>query len=161
MKLVDSGASYCFIAEHVAHTAGVCWDIGVRRGVQLADGELWPCLRLAHVVHMQFLPRVWQPVDCWVVPLAMDFILGQPWLRAIEPEIDWGIQHVLWEQDGDVVSMFGRRALPGTVLVAQQLPLKWRWSPPSVFATASCMGWYVLLHCGWACCHRQRARARQ
>ena len=40
----------------------------------------------------------------------MDFILGQPWLRAVEPAIDWGIQLVLWEQDGDVVSVFGRKA---------------------------------------------------
>ena len=42
----------------------------------------------------------------------MDFILGQPWLRAVEPAIDWGIQRVLWEQDGDVVSVFGRKAPP-------------------------------------------------
>ena len=63
-------------------------------------------------MHMQFLTGVWQPVDCWVVPLAMDFILGQPWLRAVKPAIDWGIQRVLWEQDGDVVSMFGRKAPP-------------------------------------------------
>ena len=42
----------------------------------------------------------------------MDFILGQPWLCAVEPAINWGIQRVLWEQDGDVVSMFGRNAPP-------------------------------------------------
>ena len=45
----------------------------------------------------------------------MDFILGQPWLCAGEPAIDWGIQRVLWEQDGDVVSMFGRKAAPRDV----------------------------------------------
>ena len=45
----------------------------------------------------------------------MDFILGQPWLRAVEPAIDWGIQRVLWEQDGDVVSVFGRKAPPRDV----------------------------------------------
>ena len=97
IALVDSGTLHCFIAEHVAHAVGVSWDAGVRLGVQLADGELRPCLGLAHAVHMQFLPGVWQPVDCWIVPLAMDFILSQPWLRAVEPAIDWGIQRVLWE----------------------------------------------------------------
>ena len=45
----------------------------------------------------------------------MDFILGQPWLCAVEPAIDWGIQRVLWEQDGDVVSVFGRKAPPRDV----------------------------------------------
>ena len=45
----------------------------------------------------------------------MDFILGQPWLRATEPAINWGIQCVLWEQDGDVVSVFGRKAPPRDV----------------------------------------------
>ena len=45
----------------------------------------------------------------------MDFILGQPWLRAVKPAINWGIQRVLWEQDGDVVSVFGRKAPPRDV----------------------------------------------
>ena len=27
--LVDSGASHCFIAEHVARAAGVSWDTGI------------------------------------------------------------------------------------------------------------------------------------
>ena len=42
----------------------------------------------------------------------MDFILGQPWLCAVKPAINWGIQRVLWEQDGDVVSVFRRKASP-------------------------------------------------
>ena len=42
----------------------------------------------------------------------MDFILGLPWLRAVEPASNQGIQHVLWEWDGDVVSVFGRKAPP-------------------------------------------------
>ena len=50
--LVDSGASHCFIAEHVARAAGVSWDSGVSLGVQLVDGELWPYLGLARAVHM-------------------------------------------------------------------------------------------------------------
>ena len=78
IALVDSGALNCFIADHVARAAGVSWDAGVSLGVQLADGELQPCLGLACAVHVQFLPDVGQPVDYWVVPLAMDFILGQP-----------------------------------------------------------------------------------
>ena len=58
VALVDSGASHCFIAEHVARAAGVCWDVGVRLGVRLADGELRPCLGLARAVHVRFLPGV-------------------------------------------------------------------------------------------------------
>ena len=95
VALVDSGALHCFIAEHVARTVGVCWDVGVHLGVRLADGKLRPCLKLACAVHVQFCPGVWQPVDCWVVPLAMDFLLGQPWLRAVKLAINWGIQCVL------------------------------------------------------------------
>ena len=33
VALVDSGASHCFIAAHVARAAGVSWDIGVHLGV--------------------------------------------------------------------------------------------------------------------------------
>ena len=58
VALVNSGVSHCFIVEHVAHAAGVCWDVRVCLGVLLADGELQPCLGLARAVHMQFLPGI-------------------------------------------------------------------------------------------------------
>ena len=54
----------------------------------------------------------------------------------------------------------GARPLPETFLVARQLPLQWRWSPPSVFVTTSHVVWCVLLRRGWACCHRRRARVQ-
>ena len=52
VALVDSWASHCFIAEHVARVARVSWDTGVHLGVRLADRELRPYLGLACAVHM-------------------------------------------------------------------------------------------------------------
>ena len=59
--------------------------------------------------------QVW---DFWVVTLAMDTILGLPWLRGVQPAIDWQALHVLWEHKGDVIWVFGRRALPTDVVTA-------------------------------------------
>ena len=42
----------------------------------------------------------------------MDAILGAPWLRGIQPAIDWKIQHVMWELSGSVVTVFGQGGLP-------------------------------------------------
>ena len=42
----------------------------------------------------------------------MDAILDAPWLRGIQPEIDWKNQLVKWEQNGSVATVFGHRGLP-------------------------------------------------
>ena len=47
-------------------------------------------LGLARGVLVKLLPGVTQKWDFWVVPLAMDAILGTPWLRRVYPAIDWG-----------------------------------------------------------------------
>ena len=48
----------------------------------------------------------------------MDAILGLPWLRGVQPAIDWQTQRVLWEHEGDVVWVYGRGAPPSKGLSA-------------------------------------------
>ena len=54
----------------------------------MADGKLRVSQRLARNVHDEFLPGVAQVWDFWVVPLAMNAILGLPWLCGVQPAID-------------------------------------------------------------------------
>ena len=49
---------------------------------------------------------VMQFLGFWVVPLAMDLILGLPWLQKMQPAIDWDSHHVWWEYDSDVTEVF-------------------------------------------------------
>ena len=42
-----------------------------------------------------------------VVPLAIDLILGLPWLCLVQPSIDWGLYHGLWDHYGNVVEVYG------------------------------------------------------
>ena len=51
--------------------------------VNLADGEPRVSLGLARGVQVTFAPCVAYPWDFWVVPLAMDAILGAPWLGRV------------------------------------------------------------------------------
>ena len=76
VALVDSGASHCFMAEHMARASGVTWDANAHLFVRLADGERRACLGVARNVCLEFLPGLSLTIDCWVVPLAMDLILG-------------------------------------------------------------------------------------
>ena len=46
------------------------------------------------------------------VPLAMDAILGTPWLQSTQPAIDWGLSCVLWQHKGSVITVYGRGGLP-------------------------------------------------
>ena len=55
----------------------------------MADGELRASQGLARNVRVEFAPGVTQVWDFWVVPLAMDAILGLPWLHGVQPAIDW------------------------------------------------------------------------
>ena len=81
--------------------------------VQLADGETrMLSLGLARAVDVTFAPGVVQTLDFWVVPLAMDVILGMPWLQSTQPAIDWGLSRVLWQHKGSVITVYGRGGLP-------------------------------------------------
>ena len=55
----------------------------------MADGELRTSQGLARNVLIEFAPGVMQVWDFRVVPLAMDAILGLPWLRGVQAAIDW------------------------------------------------------------------------
>ena len=50
---------------------------------------------------------------------------------------------------------------PGIAPMARQLPLRWRWSPPNVFATTLHVACCVVLRRGWACYHRRRVLVLQ
>ena len=52
----------------------------------MADGKLHASQGLARNMRVEFAPGM---VQVWVVPLAMDAILGLPWLRGVQPAIDW------------------------------------------------------------------------
>ena len=55
--------------------------MSARLDIHLEDGEQWACLGVACKVHVTFAPGVVQCWDFWIVPLAMDLILGLPWLQ--------------------------------------------------------------------------------
>ena len=88
LNLVDSGASHNFLSERVALAAGLCVDCSYHLNVKLADGKQYASLGLARGVQVTFEPGVVYPWEFWVVPLAMDAILGAPWLRGIQPAIE-------------------------------------------------------------------------
>ena len=88
VALVDSGASHCFLSATVAREAGLVLDASQRLSVHMADGKLPASQGLARNVRVEFAPGVTQVWDFWVVPLAMDAILGLPWLRGVQPAID-------------------------------------------------------------------------
>ena len=54
-----------------------------------------------------FCTGVVQTLDFWVVPLAVDEILGTPWLRSTQLAIDWGLSCVLWQHKGSVIAVYG------------------------------------------------------
>ena len=51
--------------------------------VHLADGQMRASLGLARGVSVKLLPSVTQKWDFWVAPLAIDAILGTPWLCRV------------------------------------------------------------------------------
>ena len=63
-------------------------DSTAQLNVRLADGEMRASLGLALGVSVNLLPGITQKWDFWVVPLAMDAILGTPWLCRVLPAID-------------------------------------------------------------------------
>ena len=87
--LIDSGASHCFLSATVAREAGLVLDTSQQLSVHMADGELHASQGLARNVRVEFAPGVTQVWDFWVVPLAMDAILGLPRLHGVQPAIDW------------------------------------------------------------------------
>ena len=97
LTLVDSGASNNFLSKRVALAVGLCVDCSCHLNVKLADGLKRASLGLACGVQVTFAPGLVYQWDFWVVPLAMDAILGAPWLRGVQSAIDWKIQRVIWE----------------------------------------------------------------
>ena len=81
VALLDSGATHCFLSEWITQLAYLHLDMSTRLDVCLADGEQWACLGVAHKVRVTFVPGFVQGWDFWVVPLAMDLILGLLWLQ--------------------------------------------------------------------------------
>ena len=73
----------------MAKEAGLVLDTSQRLQVHMAEGKLRTSQGLACNVRVEFAPGVMQVWDSWVVPLAMDAMLGLPWLRGVQPAIDW------------------------------------------------------------------------
>ena len=73
----------------MAREAGLVLDTSQRLQVRMADGELRASQGPARNVRVEFAPGVTQVWDFWVVSLVMDAILGLPWLREVQPAIDW------------------------------------------------------------------------
>ena len=89
VALIDSGASHCFLSATVAREAGLVLDTSQHLQVCMADDKLHASQGLAHNVQVEFAPGMTQVWGFWVVLLAMDAILGLPWLHGVQPAIDW------------------------------------------------------------------------
>ena len=78
MVLLDSSAIHCFLRKQLAQAVSIHLDASARLDIRLTDGEQYTCLG----VNLQCLhyvsAGVMQHWGFWVVPLAMDFILGLP-----------------------------------------------------------------------------------
>ena len=110
--MIDSGTSDNYMTEKVAATARLPIDRMCKLNVRLVDSETRASLGLVCAVHVIFAPAVVQTLDFWVVPLAIDAILGIPWLQSTQPAIYWGLSHVLWQHKGSVITVYGRGGLP-------------------------------------------------
>ena len=73
----------------MARAAGLVLDTSQSLQVCMADSKLHASQGLARNVQIEFAPGVVQVWDLWVVLLAMDAILGFPWLRGVQPAINW------------------------------------------------------------------------
>ena len=80
--------------------------------VCIADRKIRTSMGLAHNVCIGFMPVANQRWDFWVVPLAMDAILGTPLLKGVLPTIGWGTQWVNWVHKGKIVLAYGHESLP-------------------------------------------------
>ena len=112
LTLIDSGTSHNFLSKKVAMAAQLPIDRMCKLNVWLVDSETRAILGLAHAVHVNFAPGVVQTLDFWVVPLAMDAILGIPWFKSTQPTIYWGLLHVLWQHKSSVPTVYSRGGLP-------------------------------------------------
>ena len=113
--LVDSGATHNFIGEHAVLAAGLTIDVDAPLlPVRLANGAIQQSKGTVTTT-VAFSAHVTQTCLFHVVSLAMDCILGMPWLRGTSPAIDWTTHGVLWEHDGNIFWTFGRGAPSGGV----------------------------------------------
>ena len=76
VALLGSSATHCFLSKWIAQLANLHLHTSSRVDIYLADGEQRACLGVAHKVCVTFSPGVVQCWDFWIVPLAMDLILG-------------------------------------------------------------------------------------
>ena len=147
--LIDSGASHNFLSEKVAVAAQLPIDRMCKLNVWLVNGETHVILGLARAVHITFAPRVVQTLDFWVVPLAMDLILGMSWLWSTQPTIDWGLLHVLWQYKGSVITVYNR----GGLSLPPPTSHMYMWSRPSIFFVMQKMAYTRILHL-LVCCNQ-------
>lgn len=97
--LIDSGASDNFINQRVANTLGLNKIKGKRRRVRLADESIVEVRDKYEIpLHLQSLKF---NVRCHALPLHFDVILGIPWLRKVNPRIDWNLHKLQFIDDNN------------------------------------------------------------
>ena len=85
--LVDSGASHNFISAHLLESLGIVPHVGRKVSVKLADTSILTATHYLHVV-VQF-HGVTTMLRFTVLPATCPTILGMPFLRSMNPIIDW------------------------------------------------------------------------
>lgn len=122
--LVDSGASANIVsAEFVRrHGLSTAPDTG---NVKLADGHVNPvkrCIPRAHITIDNYQFRA--PLAVVELGIGYDLILGQPWLRAVNPDIDWTARTaVVTHNDRNYLLREPRRAATPSALELASLPV--------------------------------------
>ena len=87
--LVDSGASYNFVAQNFIDKNRLTTEETNGPLIQVADGTQYGCTRLlAATFHIGHYVGKFK---AYILPLkgSYDVILGTPWLATINPSIDW------------------------------------------------------------------------
>lgn len=118
--LVDSGASYNFVAQEFVNKNHLTTMEIAGPTIQVADGTLYGCnhqvettVRIGHYL---------SKMQAYVLPLkgTYDVILGTPWLAAANPSIDWQQRTMTVLSDGQplVLKPTEPPALPETPVLS-------------------------------------------
>lgn len=88
--MVDSGATNNFVSTHwIKGKDQIPVQVSDGPSVQLADGTMYKCSQVLPSVELQ-INHYKCMLSAYVFPLkSFDVILGTPWLKEVNPDIDW------------------------------------------------------------------------
>lgn len=124
--LVDCGASGNFISQQLINKANITTRTSMEsHEIQLADKSKTTLNQVATDIEVTIAEHV-MPVTCLVVPtLTHSMILGTPWLKQFNPNINWKDQTMNIEiTPGTTMKLFSTHASPTPGLLNSIKPIE-------------------------------------